>query len=153
LSYSAKLTGNYIPNLEIASLESFFGGLSPFFLGLTIIVLGVSVWVAQKDFDNWRSFLVLSPPITFVALFSSLLAILLILFNMKISQALVLIFALAFISPFYIKIINWLGNLEEDMRAFFDWIKEVFNDWISFLRLFKKYRICGYFHLVAMDIV
>jgi hypothetical protein len=137
LSYSAKLTGNYIQNLEIASLESFYGGFSPIFLALTIIVLGVSVWVAQKDFDNWRSFLVLSSPITFVALFFSLMAILLIIFNMKISQALILIFALAFISPFYIKSINLLGNLKEDWRAFFDWIEEVFNDWISFLRLFK----------------
>ena len=94
--------------------------------------MGVSVWVAQKDFDNWRSFLVLSPPITFVALFSSLLAILLILFNMKISQALILIFALAFISPPYIKTINWLDKHEESIIKK---IKKYCDNWKSFLSL------------------
>jgi acyl-ACP thioesterase len=136
LSYSAKLTGNYIPNLEIASLESFFGRLSPIFLALTIIILGVSVWVAQKDFDNWRSFLVLSPPITFVAFLSSLLAILLILFNMKISQALILIFALAFISPFYIKILNWLDKPKESIKKDCrEEIEKYCANWKSFLSL------------------
>jgi hypothetical protein len=141
LSYSAYLTG-----LELESLKSFYDGLSHFFLVSTIFVLCVSVWVAQKDYDNWRSFLVLSPPIAFVPLFFSLLSVLLIIFDMKISQALVLIFALFLISPLHIKILNWIQKPSIDFLR--HW-KEAFSNLKSFLVSFRYIRFAVLFLLLV----
>lgn len=122
ISYSAHLTGNYLETLGI-----FYHKLSLSFLVLTILVLCVSVWVAKKDFDNWRSFLVLSPTIVFVALFFSLLSILLIIFDMERSQALILIFAVLcthLYRSFCIKHSNSSGKLVEPEKSFWELLQE-----------------------------
>lgn len=122
LSYSAHLTGNYLEILGI-----FYHKLSLSFLVLSIFVLCVSVWVAKKDFDNWRSFLVLSPTIVFVALFFSLLSILLIIFDMEISQALILVFVVLCIHlyrPFCIKRSNSSEKLVEPEKPFWKLLQE-----------------------------
>ena len=122
LAYSAHLTGNYLETLGI-----FYHKLSLSFLVLTIFVLCVSVWVAKKDFDNWRSFLVLSPTIVFVALFFSLMSILLIIFDMERSQVLILVFAVLCIHlyrPFCIKRSNSSGKLVEPEKSFWELLQE-----------------------------
>lgn len=122
LSYSAHLTENYLETLGI-----FYHTLSLSFLVLTIFVLCVSVWVAKKDFDNWRSFLVLSPTIVFVALFFSLLSILLIIFDMERSQVLILVFAVLCIHlyrPFCIKRSNSLEKRVEPEKPFWELLQE-----------------------------
>ena len=133
LSCSAYLTENYMQNLELASkslasLESFYGGLSLIFSVLALIILCVSVWVAKKDFDNWRPFLVLSPAIVYVALFFSLIAILLIIFITQILQVLILIFVLLSIALIYIKFGNWVKKPRESIKATFYEIKGDFNN-------------------------
>jgi hypothetical protein len=132
LSYSAYLTKNYMQSIDLTSLASFYDRLSLFFLVTTIFVLSFSVWVAQKDYYNWRSFLVLSPPIAFVPLFLSLLTVLLIIFDMKVSQALIFIFAMLFISPLYIRIINWLEKHKESI------LKDIFKE---FSKAFDNRRL------------
>ena len=126
LSFSAYLTRKYMLNLELG-LESFYYGLLLFFLVSTIVVLCVSVWVAKKDFDNKWSFFRLSPNIAFMAIFFSLLPILLILFITHISYKLILIFLLSYIflfPLFYYKIGNWLKRPVKDC---FDKIKKDFE--------------------------
>jgi len=144
LSCSAYLTG-----LQLWSLKSFYDVLSLFFLVLTIVVLCVSVWVAKKDFDNWRSFLVLSPPIAFVPLFFSLLSVLLIICDMEISQALVFIFALLLFSPLYIKILNWIQK--PSINFLRHWM-EAFSNLKSFLALFR-YRGFAVLFLLLVGIL
>jgi hypothetical protein len=125
LSFSAYLTRNYMLNLELG-LESFYYGLLLFFLVSTIVVLCVSVWVAKKDFDNKWSFFRLSPDIAFMAIFFSLLPILLILFITQILQIVILILVLLVISLplslLYIR--NWLKRPVKDS---FDKIKKDFE--------------------------
>ena len=147
LSYSAYLTENYMQSIDLTSLASFYARLSLFFLVTTIFVLSFSVWVAQKDYYNWRSFLVLSPPIAFVPLFLSLLSVLLIIFDMKISQALIFIFAMLFISPLYIKFLNWIQKPSKDFLR--HWMK-AFSNLKSFLAPFRDIRFAVLFLLLVV---
>jgi hypothetical protein len=129
LSYSAKLTGNYVQNelnLIIDSLDFFYYVLTLSFLALTVIVLCFSVWLAKQDFDSGWAFLRISPDITFMALFLLLLAILFILYIGQISVQLIVL-SFLFLFPFlYISIIRkWLRKPIEDS---FDEIKDVFED-------------------------
>lgn len=128
LSFSAYLTRNYMLNLELG-LVSFYGGLSLIFLALTIFVLGISVWVAQKDFDNWKSFFMLSPNIAFLAIFFSLLPILQIIhFITHISYKLILIFLIPYIFLFPLLYIYKIGNwLKKTVKDRFDKIKKDFE--------------------------
>ena len=144
LSWSAHLTGNYMSNLKLpsvslASLESFYYGLLLFFLVSTIVVLCFSVWVAQKDFDSWGSFFRLSPDIAFMAIFFSLLPMLLILLIMHISLILILIFVFLyiFLLPllYLYKIRNWLRKPIKDS---FDRIKSDFNDDQDFKKVIRR---------------
>ncbi|KAF5431333.1 hypothetical protein C5S35_18265 [Candidatus Methanophagaceae archaeon] len=131
LSCSAYLTGlKLVPLLEL-ELESFYDGLSLFFLVSTLFVLCISVWVAQKDFDKWKSFLRLSPDITFMAILF-ILTILSISFIMQIAHAVIpqiahaviLIFVLLFFVLLYLyKIRPWILK---PIKTCFDKIEEDF---------------------------
>jgi hypothetical protein len=148
LSCSAYLTENYMPNLELASeslasLMFFYHTLSLFFLVLTILCLGISVWTAKIDFNSWRAFLTLSPDIAFVPLFF-LLAILLIIFSTQILQILqilqifililVLLFIYLLLLFIYIRMIrNWFlrhvekcfDDIKKDFKGYRKLLKEV----------------------------
>lgn len=146
LSYSAKLTRDFLQNGIEFKLEGtlFYGPLSLIFLVSTIFVLCFSVWVAQKEFDNWWSFSMLSPPIAFVALFFSLISILLIICNMGILQAFILIFILPPTSFLYKKIIKWFEKSEKSEK------KEVFGNLRSFLMLFLHIPFIFLFSLLLL---
>jgi hypothetical protein len=128
LSCSTHLTENYMRNLELASLESFYGWLSLIFSVLVICVLCFSVWMAKKDFNNYRSLLGLSPDIIFMALLFLLIAVLFIIFNMQISHIIILnitIFIFIFLLLYIYRIRNWL---KRPIKKCFDDIKRDFED-------------------------
>lgn len=136
LSGSAKLTGNYIQdnlNLIVDSLDSFYHTLSPSFSVLAIIVLCISVWVAEKDFDKFWSLLRLSPDIIFMALFFLLIAVLFIIFNMQISHIIIahiIIFIFVFLLLYIYIIRNWL---KKPIKGCFDDIKGDFKNYEKLL--------------------
>jgi hypothetical protein len=172
LSYSAKLTGDFLLlqnglKLELGeALASFYDPLSHFFLVSTIFVLCFSVWVAQKEFDNWWSFSMLSPPIAFMALFFSLISILLIICEMEILQVLIFIFILLATSFLYKKIIKWFEKFEKSdlykkiikwfkkpkkpKKAFDHRFEEIFGNLRSFLMLFLHIPFIFLFSLLLL---
>lgn len=92
LSFSAHLTGNYLSNLEslgaseVNALEAFYYSSSIIFSVLALIILCISIWVAKKDYGNFKSFLLLSPYIAYVAIILSLILIVYILLIIQILQ-------------------------------------------------------------------
>jgi hypothetical protein len=127
LSFSSFLTKNYLPSLELtskslASVDSLYFGLSVLFLSLTIICLIHSVWTAKIDFDNLRSFLVLSPVVTSIALIFLLIAILHLIFimQMQILQVPIFIFALLLFVLFYINFAKGMKKPRNSIKEIYD---------------------------------
>jgi len=128
LSSSAHLTGNYLSNLEsLGALEAFYYISGQIFSVLALIILCISVWVAKKDFDNFRSFLLLCPFITYIAI---ILSLILIFYILSITQILQLILILPIIGLYIIilyKVIK-VYNIRKYMLKCFCKIKDEFNN-------------------------
>lgn len=129
LSCSAYLTGNYLLK-EFENLEPFYSCFSLVFSSLAFLIPIISVFIAKEDFNNFNSFLMLSPYIAYIAIFLSSIVLFFILFLIQVIQSIetsIILILLSFlITHIFLK--YKYKNANADLNKIFDGIKKDFDD-------------------------